>query len=412
MTNPTCRSCQADLGAPLIDLGSQPLANAYLIPGAEAAEKSYPLVVRVCASCLLAQADHSVASGDIFTADYAYFSSYSSSWVAHAKRYAEAMIARFHLGPQSKVVEVASNDGYLLQHFREGNIPVLGIEPTAGTAQAAVAKGIATDIAFFGRETARRLAGQGVRADLMTANNVLAHVPDLADFIDGFRILLAPDGVATFEFPHLLNLIEKVQFDTIYHEHYSYLSLAAVERGVARSRLRVFDVEPLETHGGSLRMFVCHQDATHTAKPGLATTRAAERAAGLDRADGAAYQNFAPKVAAAKASFLTFLARAKTEGKTVAAYGAAAKGNTFLNYCGVTARDIPYVADASHAKQGRLLPGSHIPIISPAELMRKKPEYVVILPWNLASEITQQLADLRGAGTRFVTAIPETRVLP
>ncbi len=412
MTAPTCRSCQAALGAPLIDLGSQPLANAYLVPGAEAGEKSYPLIVRVCANCLLAQADHSVASGEIFTADYAYFSSYSSSWVAHGKHYAEAMITRFQLGPQTKVVEVASNDGYLLQHFLARNIPVLGIEPTAGTAEAAIAKGVATDNAFFGRDTAARLAKQGVRADLMAANNVLAHVPDLADFIDGFRILLSPEGVATFEFPHLLNLIEKVQFDTIYHEHYSYLSLAAVERGLAPAGLRVFDVELLETHGGSLRLFVCHQDAAHTPKPGLASTRDAERAAGLDRADGAAYQNFAPKVAAAKASFLAFLARAKTEGKTVAAYGAAAKGNTFLNYCGVTAQDIPYVADASHAKQGRLLPGSHIPIISPADLLRKQPDYVVILPWNLAGEITQQLAGMRAAGTQFVTAIPQTRVLP
>jgi len=406
-----CRFCRKPLGAPFVDLGNQPLANNYLKPGEEDRERTFPLVVRNCPSCLLVQADHSVPSDAIFTADYAYFSSYSTSWVEHARCFAEAMTARFGLSPISKVFEIASNDGYLLQHFRARNIPVLGVEPTAGTAAVAAAKGIPTEVAFFGRATAERLAAAGPRADLMAANNVLAHVPDIGDFIGGFSVLLAPQGVATFEFPHLLNLIERVQFDTIYHEHYSYLSLAAVERILAASNLRVFDIEPLATHGGSLRLFVCHQAASHIVTPAVAATRQAECAAGLDLADGAAYRDFAPKVAAARSSFLEFLATAKANGKTIAAYGAAAKGNTFLNYCGVTSADIDYVADASHAKQGRLLPGSHIPVISPAELTARRPDYVVILPWNLAEEISAQLAPMRAAGTRFAVAIPSMRML-
>ncbi len=412
MTPAHCRSCRAVLGAPLVDLGLQPIANAYLVPGTETLEQRLPLVVRTCPACLLVQADHAIPADALFTADYAYFSSYSASWVEHARRYCEAMIARFGLDAASTVVEVASNDGYLLEHFHKRAIPVLGIEPTAGTAAAAIAKGITTEVAFFDRDTAERLKARGVQASLMAANNVLAHVPEIGDFIAGFAILLKPEGVITFEFPHLLNLIEKVQFDTIYHEHYSYLSLTAVETILARAHLRVFDVEPLATHGGSLRLFVCHDAAAHRAMPGVAAIRAAEHAAGLDVATGTAYRDFAPRVDAARASFQAFLKRAKAEGKSVAGYGAAAKGNTFLNYCGVTAQEMLCVADASHAKQGKLLPGTHIPVVSPDELRRRKPDYVVILPWNLAAEITRDMADVRGWGGQFVTAIPDTRVLP
>ena len=408
----SCRFCGHALGAPFIDLGHQPLANAYVVPGTEAAERTFPLVVRTCSACLLVQADHSVPADQIFTTDYAYFSSYATSWVAHAERYAAAMTARFNLGQASQVVEVASNDGYLLQHFARASVPVLGVEPTRRTAEAAIAKGISTEIAFFGQETAARLADVYPRADLMVANNVLAHVPDIADFVQGFAVLLNAEGVATFEFPHLLNLIEHVQFDTIYHEHYSYLSLAALEKIFAHAGLRVFDVEQLPTHGGSLRLFVCHTAAAHGACDGLHNVRALEHARGLDRADGAAYLGFPPRVAAARRSFCDFLAGAKAEQKTVAGYGAAAKGNTFLNYCGVHAPDLLVVADASHAKQGRLLPGSHIPVVAPNALSDLKPDYIVILPWNLAPEITRTMQHVREWGGQFVIAIPETQLLP
>jgi SAM-dependent methyltransferase len=355
------------------------------------------------------QVDDVVPADAIFDAGYAYFSSYSTSWVEHARRYAEAMTERFGLGPESLVVEVASNDGYLLQHFLAKDIPVLGIEPTANTAEAARAKGIPTEVVFFGEATGGELAARGMRADLMAANNVLAHVPDISDFVAGFRETLKDEGVLTFEFPHLLNLIEKVQFDTIYHEHFSYLSLLAVEQVLRANGLRPFDVERLATHGGSLRLFVCHAGSGREETEALRTLRADEARAGLDRIE--TYAGFTPRVEAVRASFRAFLERAKSEDRRVAAYGAAAKGNTFLNYARATPDDIVAAFDANPAKQGRFLPGSHVPILSPAEVAQVKPDYLLILPWNLKDEIMGQMAHIRDWGGRFVTASPETKVV-
>ncbi|MFO1102255.1 MAG: class I SAM-dependent methyltransferase [Methylocystis sp.] len=410
MQMPACRFCGAPLNHDFVDLGSTPLANSYVTEEeiARGLDRSFPLHARVCDACFLVQVDAPVSSEAIFS-DYAYFSSYSDSWVAHARRYADAMIERFGLGPRSLVIEVASNDGYLLQHFIARGVPVLGVEPAANVAEAARARGVPTEVAFFGKETARKLAARGVAADLTAANNVLAHVPDIGDFVAGFAEILKPDGVATFEFPHVLNLIRELQFDTIYHEHFSYLSLVAVERVLAANGLVAFDVEELPTHGGSLRLYVCRKGASHAPTPRLEAARSAERAARLDAIEG--YAGFAEKVEAVKASFLNFLARAKAEGKTVAAYGAAAKGNTFLNVCGVNANDIVCVYDRSAAKQGKLLPGSHIPIRAPETIGETRPDYLVILPWNLREEIMGQMADIRSWGGKFVTAVPETRVL-
>jgi SAM-dependent methyltransferase len=412
MTTPLCRFCRTPLVHTFLDLGDQPLANSYLTAEQLAAgtEASYPLHVRVCHNCFLVQADDAVPADAIFDEGYAYFSSYSTSWVEHAKRYAAAMSERFGLGPESLVVEVASNDGYLLQHFVEMDIPVLGVEPTANTAQAAVARGVPTEVMFFGEQTGALLAARGDRADLMAANNVLAHVPDIADFVAGFREVLKDEGVLTFEFPHLLNLIEKVQFDTIYHEHYSYLSLLAVEQVLRANGLRPFDVERLTTHGGSLRLFCCHMGSGHEESDALIALREEEHAAGLDRIDS--YAGFAPRVEAVRDSFRAFLAAEKVGGRRIAAYGAAAKGNTFLNYCRTTSNDIEAVFDASPAKQGRFLPGSHLPILSPAQVREVRPDDLVILPWNLKDEIMGQMAFIRDWGGRFVTASPETRVLP
>lgn len=409
MQTPACRFCGAPLKHDFVDLGSTPLANSYLTADqiAQGLDRSYPLHARVCDACFLVQVDAPVSPQAIFS-DYAYFSSYSDSWVAHARRYADAMIERFGLGPQSLVVEIASNDGYLLQHFVARGVPVLGVEPAANVAEAARAKGVPTEVAFFGRETARGLAARGFFADLTAANNVLAHVPDIRDFVGGFADILKPEGVATFEFPHLLNLIRELQFDTIYHEHFSYLSLVAVERVLAACGLAAFDVEALPTHGGSLRLYVCREGAGFAPTPRLEAARGAERAARLDAIEG--YAGFAQKVEAVKASFLEFLARAKAEGKTVAAYGAAAKGNTFLNVCGASAKDIVCVYDRSAAKQGRFLPGSHLPIRAPETIGETRPDYLVILPWNLREEIVGQMAEIRQWGGRFVTAVPETRV--
>ena len=411
-TTPPCRFCRTPLTHTFLDLGLQPLANSYLTPEQLAAgtEQSFPLHTRVCHECFLVQADDPVSAEAIFDEGYAYFSSYSASWVEHAKRYATAMAERFNLTSDSLVVEIASNDGYLLQHFVAMDVPVLGIEPTANTAQAAVARGVPTEVAFFNAETGRNLAARGLRADLMAANNVLAHVPDIDDFVAGFQHALKPDGVLTFEFPHLLNLIELVQFDTIYHEHFYYLSMLAVERVLRANGLRPFDVDLLPTHGGSLRLFVCHAGSGRDETEALKSLRAAEHAAGLDRLE--TYGGFAPRVRAVRDSFLAFLAKARTEGKAVAAYGAAAKGNTFLNYCGATTDDIVAVYDASLAKQGRFLPGSHVPILAPAQVVDAKPDYLVILPWNLKAEIMAQMAHIRDWGGRFVIASPETRVAP
>jgi len=411
MTTPLCRFCKTPLVDTFLDLGAQPLANSYLNAEQLAAgtERAYPLHVRVCRNCFLVQADDAVPADHIFDDAYAYFSSYSTSWVEHARRYAEAMTARFGLGPESLVVEVASNDGYLLQHFVAMDVPVLGVEPTANTAEAARARGVPTEVAFFGRATGRDLAARGKRADLMAANNVLAHVPDIADFVSGLREVLKDEGVLTFEFPHLLNLIEKVQFDTIYHEHYSYLSLVAVEQVLRANGLRPFDIELLSTHGGSLRLFCCHVGAVFEETAALAALREREAAAGLGRIE--TYGGFAPRVEAVRDSFRAFLAAEKAAGRRVAAYGAAAKGNTFLNYCGITTADIVAVYDASLAKQGRFLPGSHLPILAPAAIGELKPDDLVILPWNLKDEIMGQMAFIGDWGGRFVTASPETKVV-
>jgi SAM-dependent methyltransferase len=411
MTQPACRFCRAPLTQLFLDLGQQPLANSYLTRAQLEAgtERAYPLKTWVCGACFLVQAEDPVSADQIFDEGYAYFSSYSESWVAHAKRYAEAMIARFGLGPKSLVIEVASNDGYLLQHFKAAGVPVLGIEPTANTAEAAVARGVPTEVCFFNAATGRDLAARGVAADLMAGNNVLAHVPDIGDFVAGFPLVLKPQGVLTFEFPHLLNLIEQVQFDTIYHEHFSYLSLLAVETVLRAKGLRPFDVELLPTHGGSLRLFCAHAGSDHVETRALADLRAREQAAGLGRLE--TYGGFTARVEAVRRDFLAFLARAKAEGKSVAAYGAAAKGNTFLNFCGVTAADIVAAFDANPHKQDRFLPGSHIPVYAPAKVAEIRPDYLVILPWNLKDEIMGQLALIKDWGGRFVIASPQTRVV-
>ncbi len=407
-SSPKCRFCAGPLETTFADLGSTPLANRNLLPGEQSTEARYPLIARVCGSCLLVQVDDSVPPDAIFS-DYDYFSSFASSWVEHARRYASAMRERFAINAGSLVVEVASNDGYLLQHFKAAGVPVLGIEPARNVAAAATAKGIETEVAFFGRETAQRLRDAGKAADLMAANNVLAHVPDTRDFVAGFAVLLKPEGVATFEFPHVLRLIEGVQFDTIYHEHFFYLSLVAVDRIMASAGLRVFDVEELSTHGGSLRLFVCHEEAAHQQTAGLAALRSLESRHGLDTLDG--YRGFAAKVEAVRASFTSFMAQARAEGKTVAAYGAAAKGNTFLNVCGVGHPAVTAVYDRNPAKQGKLTPGSHIPISDPAQLRIDKPDYVVILPWNIAEEVRSTMGFIADWGGRFVIAVPLTRVL-
>jgi SAM-dependent methyltransferase len=405
---PPCRFCGAPLERVFVDLGLSPLANRNLRPEEIAHEKKYPLVVRVCESCLLVQADDSAPPEDIFT-DYDYFSSFSQGFVAHARRYCEAMRERFALGADSFVVEVASNDGYLLRHFVEMGVRALGVEPAANVAQAARASGVPTEVAFFGVETARALAARHGRADLTAANNVLAHAPDTRDFVGGFAEILKPQGVATFEFPHVMNLIDEAQFDTIYHEHFFYLSLVAVERIMASAGLRVFDVEEIPTHGGSLRLFVCHEAASHAPTPRLEALRGKERARGLDSVEG--YAGFAARVAEAKASFLQFVGEAQAQGKTIAAYGAAAKGNTFLNYCGVGREAIAAIYDRNPAKQGKLAPGTHIPILPPEAIDDLRPDYLVILPWNIAEEVRRSMTHVESWGCRFVTAIPRTRVL-
>ena len=408
---PACRFCEAPLRMVFADLGTTPMSNAFIAPErANAMEPTYPLLARVCQSCRLVQLDAFEAPDAIFS-DYIYFSSYSESWLRHAAAYAEAMTTRFGLSDSSLVVEIASNDGYLLQYFHKRGIDVLGIEPAANVAAVAMDRCINTDVAFFGRETARRLRKAGLAADLMAANNVLAHVPDINDFAAGFAILLKDDGVVTFEFPHLMRLMQQVQFDTIYHEHFSYLSLHFVQRLLEKHGLRVFDVEELPTHGGSLRVFACpRQSKAHATEAGLHAVLAAETAAGLESDE--AYGTFARQVVDAKCSLLEFLIGARREGKTVAGYGAPAKGNTLLNYCGVGPELLPFTVDRSPHKQGMLLPGTRIPVRSPDDLLAARPDYVLILPWNLAPEVMQQMAAVRGWGGQFVVPVPVTRILP
>lgn len=405
---PTCQSCAAPLSRTLVDLGMQPLANSYVqADRAHESEPLFPLYVRVCDSCLLVQVDPVQAPEDIFV-DYAYFSSFSDSWLKHCSDYTDTVAERFRLGQQSQVVEIASNDGYLLQYFQAKGIPVLGVEPAANVAKTAIARGIPTEVAFFGEETARRLASAGLQADLLAAKNVLAHVPDINDFVAGVRLMLKPDGVFTVEFPHLLNLIREVQFDTIYHEHFTYLSLLALEPVLRRHGLAAFDVEKQPTHGGSLRLYVAHREAGREPSSRVAEVFADERAAELDRPIG--YDRFEARVQDVRWGLLNFLASAKADSKSVVAYGAAAKGNTLLNYCGITADDVSFVVDRNPAKQGRLLPGSHLPVRPVESLIEARPDYVLILPWNLRDEVIAQLPQVSGWAGRFVTAIPEIKI--
>jgi SAM-dependent methyltransferase len=405
-----CRSCGAALRHSFCDLGMSPLSNAYLTAAElDSAERFYPLHAHVCGECLLVQLEQFETPDRIFS-EYAYFSSYSDSWLAHAERYTAAMIARFGIGPSSRVVEIASNDGYLLQYFKKQGVPVLGVEPAANVARAAEQRGIPTRVEFFGAACAGRLAATGQQADLAVANNVLAHVPDLNDFVEGLRILLAPGGVATCEFPHLLKLFLGNQFDTIYHEHFSYFSLLAAQRVFAAHALTVFDVEELPTHGGSLRVFLRHAGEASRAPTGnVAKVLSDERAAGLDRVER--YAAFQERVSETKRELLDFLIRAKRAGKRIAAYGAAAKGNTLLNYCGVRGDFVDYVADRSPHKQGRYLPGTHLPIAPPERIRETRPDYLLILPWNIREEVMEQNGYIRKWGGKFVVPIPSVSVL-
>ncbi len=406
-----CRGCGTSLALPLIDLGTSPPSNAYVrADQLEQAEQWVPLKVAVCQQCWLVQTEDYTSADSLFDAEYAYFSSFSSTWLAHAERYVAEMTERFGLTADSRVVEIAANDGYLLQYVAGRGIPCLGVEPTRSTAQAAREKGLQIRELFFGRDSAAQLVSEGWSADLMAANNVLAHVPDINDFLGGFATLLKPTGVATFEFPQLLTLMAGQQFDTLYHEHYSYLSLTAVQTLCERNGLEVFDVSQLSTHGGSLRVFVQRIDGIRReVQPTVAQQLHAELEAGVKTP--AYYATLAPAAQRIKHELLRFLLQAKADGKRVVGYGAAAKGNTLLNYAGVKPDLLAWVADANPHKQGKYLPGSRIPIVSPAQIDIEKPDYVLVLPWNLLHEVSQQLAQVRQWGARFVIAVPELTVL-
>jgi SAM-dependent methyltransferase len=410
MTTASCRFCSAPLETVFVDLGMSPLANSYVSPErANAMEPFYPLRALVCGSCLLVQLEEFETPEAIFS-DYAYFSSYSTSWLEHSRRYVDQMTKRWRLGPESQVVELASNDGYLLQYFVERGVPVLGVEPAANVASVAVERGVPTVVEFFGVQTARSLA-ESARADLLLGNNVLAHVPDLNDFVQGMKVMLNEEGVITMEFPHLLRLIEENQFDTIYHEHFSYFSFLTVSKVFAAHDLRLFDVEELPTHGGSLRIYARHEhDDTKPETERAREMQRRERAAGL--ADLETYRSYAWRVQADKRQILSLLIDLKRQSKSIVGYGAPAKGNTLLNYCGVGTDFLDYTVDANPWKQGNLLPGTHIPI-RPLEALREtRPDVVVILPWNLREEIVDQHAYIRDWGGRFVARAPELRVLP
>jgi SAM-dependent methyltransferase len=395
--------------ARFLDLGTAPPSNAYLDAARlDGPEAWFPLRVLVCETCWLVQTEDFAGREALFTEDYAYFSSYSTSWLEHARHYVAEMIERFGLGAHSRVVEVAANDGYLLQYVRQAGIPAYGIEPTASTAAAAIAKRIDIVQSFFGVALAERLVAEGRGADLIVANNVLAHVPDINDFVGGFARLLKPGGVATFEFPHLVSMVRECQFDTAYHEHYSYLSLLAVERVFAANGLTVFDVQQLPTHGGSLRVFAQRADGRRAATPALAALRALEQEAGV--ATPAFYAGFQRAAEAIKDDLLRFLLDARRDGTRVAAYGAAAKGNTLLNFAGVRADLLPYVVDRNPAKAARFLPGSRIPIVTEDRLRSHRPDMILILPWNLKDEVMAQLTYARAWGARFVTAVPALQI--
>jgi SAM-dependent methyltransferase len=407
---PVCHSCGGTLRDTFLDLGSQPLANAFLTEEqvANGDDPRYPLHARVCAECLLVQVDEVVPPEEIFS-DYAYFSSYSDSWLEHAARYASAVTERLRLGAGSTVVEVGSNDGYLLKNFVAAGIGVLGIEPAANVAEQALADGVPTEVAFFGRRVAEDLRTRGLSADLVVANNVLAHVPDLDDFIGGLATVLAPEGAITIEVPHLLRLVEDIEFDTIYHEHFSYFSVLSARDALARRGLRLFDVEELSTHGGSLRLWAGHDSNGSAVTPAVERVLEAEHVAGLDTLEG--YRAFAPRVERLLAELRGFLSKAGAKGARVAAYGAAAKGNTLLNAAAVTTDEVAYVVDRNPHKQGRYLPGSHLPILAPDHVRYDRPDYLLLLPWNLREEITAQMADVRAWGCRFVVPVPRLELV-
>ena len=402
-----CRACGTPLRHSVVDLGLSPPCQSVVRPDQLAAgETFYPLHAFVCETCSLVQIDHTVPPDDIFT-EYAYFSSYSDSWVEHARRYAVAVTDRFGLGATSRVVEVASNDGYLLQHFVAAGIPCLGVEPAANVAAVAVAQGVPTRVAFFGEDEAAAMVAEGLQADLLLGNNVLAHTPHLNSFVAGMKTLLAPDGVITVEFPHLVALIDGTQFDTIYHEHFSYFSFTAARRVFARHGLDLFDAERLPTHGGSLRIYGCHA-GTRLAEPRALALLAEEAAWGVD--DVRTYDAFAERAREAKRGLLEFLIAAARDGKTVAGYGAPGKGNTLLNYCGIRTDLLAYTVDRNPVKQGTLTPGTHIPILDPEHIFATRPDYVLLLPWNLRDEIASQMAGIREWGGRFVVPIPRVEV--
>ena len=405
-----CRFCGSPLSLSFADLGMSPLSNAYLKPGQlSKMEPFYPLHAWVCESCFLVQLEEFESPEHIFS-DYAYFSSFSDSWLDHARRFTDQVTKRFALDASSFVVEIASNDGYLLQYFVSRGVPVLGIEPAANVAAEAERKGVPTLVKFFGTRTALDLKAAGKQVDLLIGNNVLAHVPGLNDFVAGMEILLKPGGVISMEFPHLLRLMEENQFDTIYHEHFSYFSFLVAERVFAKHGLTIFDVEEIPTHGGSLRIFA--KRASNSALPvgeRVSALRRREQAAGLDHAD--TYRAFAERVKATKRLLLRFLIDAREAGKHVVGYGAPAKGNTLLNYCGVRTDLLEYTVDRSPHKQGHFLPGTHIPVYAPEKIRETRPDYVLILPWNLKNEIAEQMADVRSWGGKFVVPIPQVKVL-
>jgi SAM-dependent methyltransferase len=404
-----CRHCGNPLEHVFLDLGFAPPSNAYLSEqDLHAPETWFPLKLFVCENCWLVQTEDYARADQLFRDDYAYFSSTSITWLEHARRYVETMRQRLALDKNSFVIEVASNDGYLLKNFVAAGIPCLGIEPTASTAAAAEALGIPVLREFFGAKKGRELASQGKQADLILGNNVYAHVPDINDFTAGLKAALKPRGSITLEFPHLLQLILETQFDTVYHEHFSYLSLHTVQRIFQQAGLRIWDVEQLPTHGGSLRIFGCHGDDQRAETPAVATVIKLEEQNGLRSIT--VYQQFQPRADRIKNDLLGFLIEHKNAGKKVAAYGAAAKGNTLLNYAGIKPDLLPYVCDAAPAKQGKFMPGSHVPILPPAALTERPTDYVLILPWNIAAEVRQQNAHLVDHGTRFVTAVPKLEI--
>lgn len=406
-----CRHCSAHVDVPFVDLGSAPPSNAYLTAGQlRAPEKWYPLRVMVCTTCWLVQTEDYVGANELFSPEYAYFSSYSNSWLNQAKDYVATVVERFHLGPDGMVAEIAANDGYLLQFVQTHGIPCYGVEPAARVAKAARAKGIDIVQEFFGSACASILSAQGRQADLIVANNVLAHVPHINDFVAGFATLLKPHGVATFEFPHLQRLVEENQFDTIYHEHYSYLSLTVVDRIFRANGLAVFDVERLSTHGGSLRVFAQSAESDfHPVSPSVRVLLDREAGAGMSGLDY--YMGFQAKADRVKNDFLAFLIEAKRAGEKVAAYGAAAKGNTLLNYAGVRPDLLPYVVDRNPAKQGMYLPGSRIPIVAEDRIREDRPNWLILFPWNIKDELISQLAYAREWGAKFVTAVPQVETV-